>query len=284
MKPAWLKVAVAEPKAVEEMREILSRHGLHTVCQSARCPNLPRCWGVGTATFMILGDVCTRKCRFCATRTGWPKGQVDDEEPERLAEAIRELGLSYVVLTSVDRDDLPDGGAAHWARCIRAVKEAGVLVEALIPDFSGDRGCLAEVLRAEPDVVGHNLETVRRLTPSVRDPRASYELSLEVLRAIKELSSHTITKSSLLFGLGETEEEVREALRDMRKAGVDIVVLGQYLRPGPEQLPVVRYLTPEEFARWEDEARGLGFRVAVAGPLVRTSFRAAEVYRELVCG
>jgi len=158
------------------------------------------------------------------------------------------------------------------------------LVEALIPDFSGDRGCLAEVLRAKPDVVGHNLETVRRLTPSVRDPRASYELSLEVLRAIKELSPHTITKSSLLLGLGETEEEVREALRDMRKAGVDIVVLGQYLRPGPEQLPVVRYLTPEEFARWEDEARGLGFRVAVAGPLVRTSFRAAEVYRELVCG
>ena len=286
MKPAWLKVTVAEAGAVEGMRKILSRHGLHTVCQSARCPNLPRCWGAGTATFMILGDVCTRRCRFCATRTGWPGRRVDDGEPERLAGAVAELGLSYVVLTSVDRDDLPDGGATHWARCIRAVKEArpGVLVEALIPDFSGDQGSLAEVLRAEPDVVGHNLETVRRLTPLVRDPRASYELSLEVLRKVKELSPRTITKSSLLLGLGESEEEVREALRDMREAGVDIVVLGQYLRPGPEQLPVARYLPPEEYARWEDEARELGFRAVVAGPLVRTSFRAAEVYRELVCG
>jgi lipoic acid synthetase len=191
-----------------------------------------------------------------------------------------------VVLTSVDRDDLPDGGATHWARCIRAVKEArpGVLVEALIPDFSGDQSSLAEVLRAEPDVVGHNLETVRRLTPSVRDPRASYELSLKVLRRVKELSPRTITKSSLLLGLGETEDEVRGALRDMREAGVDIVVLGQYLRPGPEQLPVVRYLPPEEYARWEAEARRMGFRAVVAGPLVRTSFHAAEVYWELVCG
>jgi len=268
------------------MREILSRYGLHTVCQSARCPNLPRCWGAGTATFMILGDVCTRRCRFCATRTGWPGGWVDGEEPERLGRAVAELGLSYVVLTSVDRDDLPDGGATHWARCIRAVKEArpGVLVEALIPDFSGGQSSLAEVLRAEPDVVGHNLETVRRLTPSVRDPRASYELSLEVLRRVKELSPRTITKSSLLLGLGETEDEVRGALRDMREAGVDIVVLGQYLRPGPEQLPVARYLPPEEYARWEAEARRMGFRAVVAGPLVRTSFRAAEVYRELVCG
>jgi lipoic acid synthetase len=199
---------------------------------------------------------------------------------------VAELGLSYVVLTSVDRDDLPDGGATHWARCIRAVKEArpGVLVEALIPDFSGGQSSLAEVLRAEPDVVGHNLETVRRLTPSVRDPRASYELSLEVLRRVKELSPRTITKSSLLLGLGETEDEVRGALRDMREAGVDIVVLGQYLRPGPEQLPVARYLPPEEYARWEAEARRMGFRAVVAGPLVRTSFRAAEVYRELVCG
>lgn len=286
MKPTWLRVAVTEVGEAERMAEILSRHGLHTVCQSARCPNLPRCWGEGTATFMILGDVCTRSCRFCATKTGWPGGRVDVDEPERLARAVADLGLAYAVLTSVDRDDLPDGGAAHWARCIRAIKERcpGTLVEALIPDFSGDTGAIERVLAAGPDVVGHNLETVRRLTPEVRDPRASYELSLGVLRKIKTLSPGTITKSSLILGLGETEAEVREALGDLLDVGVDILVLGQYLRPGPAQVPVARYLPPEEFRRWEEEARRLGFRAVVAGPLVRTSYRAAWVYRELVCG
>ncbi len=267
------------------MAEALRRHRVHTVCQAAHCPNLPHCWGAGTATFMILGDVCTRACRFCATRTGWPGGGPDPGEPGRIVNAVRELGLSYAVLTSVDRDDLPDGGAAHWARTIRALREAvpGAMVEALIPDFSGDRGALEEILAAGPAVVGHNIETVRRLTPRVRDPRSSYELSLEVLRAVKALSPGVITKSSLLLGLGEGEEEVREALRDLLAAGVDILVLGQYLRPGPRQVPVSRYLPPEEFMAWREEALRMGFRAVVAGPLVRTSFRAREVYRELAC-
>jgi len=286
VKPAWLRVEVSDVDGLKRMVQILSQHGLYTVCQSARCPNLPRCWGAGTATFMILGDVCTRSCRFCATRTGWPGGRVDRDEPGRIARAVRELDLEYVVLTSVDRDDLPEGGAAHWAETIRNVKRAvpGVRVEALIPDFSGKREAIGKVLDAGPDVVGHNVETVRRLAPRVRDPRASYSRSLEVLRTVKELSPDTFTKSSLILGLGETEEEVREAMGDLLAAGVDILVLGQYLRPGPEQVPVVRYLVPEEFARWEEEARRMGFRAVVAGPLVRTSYRAAQVYRELVCG
>ncbi|MGY4706360.1 lipoyl synthase [Candidatus Bipolaricaulota sp. J31] len=286
MRPGWLKVEVSAAGKLDRVVEVLRRHRLHTVCQAANCPNLPRCWGTGTATFMILGDVCTRTCRFCATRVGWPGRKVDPEEPTRIAAAVRELGLSYVVITSVDRDDLPDGGAAHWARTIRAVQEAvpGITVEALIPDFSGARGALEEVLAAGPAVVGHNIETVRRLTPQVRDPRASYELSLEVLRAIKELSPGIITKSSLLLGLGEGEKEIRETLRDLLDAGVDILVLGQYLRPGPRQVPVSRYLPPGEFMAWREEALRMGFRAVVAGPLVRTSFRAREVYRELICG
>jgi len=285
VKPGWLRVRV-HPQAlpaVERMERLLAELGLGTVCRSAHCPNLPSCWGQGTATFMLLGEVCTRACRFCAVRTGWPGGEVDPEEPGRIAEAVRRLGLRYVVLTSVDRDDLPDGGARHFAACIRAIRAAapGALVEALIPDFSGDREALREVVTAGPQVVGHNLETVRRLTPEVRDGRAGYELSLSVLRTLKELEPHLVTKSSLLLGLGEAPEEVEEALSDLREAGVDIVVLGQYLRPTPAQLPVVRYVPPEEFARWEARARGMGFKAVVAGPLARTSFRAAAVYEEL---
>ena len=286
MKPPWLRVEVRAGDELARVAGVLRRYGVHTVCGAAHCPNLPRCWGAGTATFMILGEVCTRTCRFCATRTGWPGGAVDPGEPGRVARAVRELRLSYVVLTSVDRDDLPDRGASHWAQTIRAVRAAapGALVEALIPDFSGDRGALEEVLAAGPAVIGHNVETVRRLTPHVRDPRASYGLSLEVLRTVKALSPETPTKSSLLLGLGETEAEVREALRDLRGAGVDILVLGQYLRPGPRQVPVARYLAPEEFAAWREEAVRMGFRAVVAEPLARTSFRAQEAYRELSCG
>ena len=286
MRPGWIRVEVSDVDTVRRMDEILSRHRLHTVCRSARCPNIPRCWGASTATFMILGDVCTRSCRFCATKTGWPGGRVDPEEPGRIARAVAELGLSYVVLTSVDRDDLPDGGAAHWARVIAEVKRASpeAVVEALIPDFSGKRESLETVISAGPHVVGHNLETVRRLTPRIRDPRASYELSLWVLKAVKELSPGILTKSSLLLGLGETAEEVRLAMEDLLEAGVDILVLGQYLRPGPDKAPVARYLSPEEFRELEEEALRMGFRAVVAGPLARTSFRAAEVYRELSCG
>ncbi len=265
------------------MEEILERYRLHTVCQSARCPNLPTCWGEGTVTFMILGNVCTRACRFCAVPTGWPAGAIDPDEPRRLAAAVGELELSYVVLTSVDRDDLSDGGAGQFATTIRAIRAVRpqAKVEALIPDFSGDREALARVVAARPEVIGHNLETVRRLTPEVRDPRAGYDQSLSVLAAVKEMDPGIVTKSSLLLGLGEREDEVEEALSDLRAVGVDIIVLGQYLRPTPAQIEVARYVPPEEFARWEERARELGFRGVVAGPLVRTSFRAAQVYEGL---
>ncbi len=285
VKPDWLRVEVEPSPALGRIRTVLEDNRLSTVCQEARCPNLPTCWGKGTATFMILGEICTRACRFCAVKHGKPLPP-DSEEPERLASAAKTLDLRYVVLTSVDRDDLPDGGASHFAACIRALKEAvpGIRVEALIPDFLGDRKALAKVVEAGPDVVGHNLETVRRLTPTVRDRRAAYELSLSVLRTLKELSPKLFTKSSLLLGLGETEEEVEGALWDLREAGVDIVVLGQYLRPTSRELPVARYVPPEEFETWQKRALSLGFRAVLSGPLVRTSFRAAEVYEELLCG
>ena len=284
VKPDWLRVEVEPSPALGRLHALLEEHRLTTVCQEARCPNLPTCWGKGTATFMILGEICTRACRFCAVKHGKPLPP-DPKEPERLASAAKALGLRYVVLTSVDRDDLPDGGASQFASCIRALKEAvpGPRVEALIPDFSGDRKALANVVEAGPDVVGHNLETVRRLTPYVRDRRAGYELSLSVLRTLKELSPRTFTKSSLLLGLGEREEEVEEALWDLREAGVDIVVLGQYLRPTPRELPVACYVPPEEFESWRRRALAMGFRAVLSGPLVRTSFRASEVYEKLLC-
>lgn len=322
VKPGWLRVEVSTDawKALVRMEGIIRELSLHTVCQSAHCPNLPKCFGQGTATFLLLGDVCTRACRFCAVRTGWPSGVVDPKEPDRLAIAVERLALRYVVLTSVDRDDLPDGGASHFAACIRQIQSqvassmsgghsqdpreesqrsqvssakspmpygsriadnGSPIIEALIPDFSGERAALAEVMAAGPAVVGHNLETVRRLAPAVRDRRASYDGSLSVLRTLKDLSPGLVTKSSLLLGLGEKPEEVEEALRDLRAALVDILMLGQYLRPSPEQLPVARYVPPEEFAHWKERARAMGFRAVVSGPLVRTSFRAAETFAAL---
>ncbi len=284
-KPAWLRVEIRPDRAgYEALRAVLREKGLHTVCESAHCPNLPRCFGAGTATFMVLGNICTRACRFCAVIHGKPLPP-DPAEPKRLAQAVKKLGLRYAVLTSVDRDDLSDGGASHFAACIRAIKEAApeTMVEALIPDFSGDKEALKAVVEAGPDVVGHNLETVRRLSPLVRDRRASYDLSLAVLRALKDLKPALFTKSSLLLGLGEEGAEVEEALWDLRKAGVDILVLGQYLRPTPRQLPVARYVAPTEFAVWAEKAKAMGFRAVVAAPLARTSFKAAEVYWELLC-
>ncbi len=283
-KPAWLKVAVRAGVAplVAHVDGVLARYRLHTVCRSAHCPNLPTCWGQGTATFMILGDVCTRACRFCAVDHGRPQPP-DPTEPQHLAQAVRDLGLQYVVLTSVDRDDLPDGGAAHYAACVQQVRAAAphALVEVLIPDFQGDPRALEAVLQAGPHVVGHNVETVPRLTRWVRDRRCSYELSLRVLKAVKERAAEVVTKSSLLLGLGETADEVRGVLWDLRHVGVDIVVLGQYLRPTPKQLPVARYVPPEEFAAWAEEARALGFAAVVAAPLARTSYRAEAAYRQV---
>ncbi|MEN3047629.1 MAG: lipoyl synthase [Candidatus Caldarchaeales archaeon] len=281
-RPPWLKVVLPHGPVYERVREVVRRHGLHTVCQSAVCPNLGECWGSGTATFMILGDVCTRGCRFCAVTHGNPRGAVDLVEPERVAAAVSELGLSYVVITSVCRDDLPDGGASAFAETVRAVKRRspGVLVEVLIPDFGGERGAIEEVVRAGPDVVGHNVETVRRLTPVVRDRRASYERSLDVLRTVKEVDPRRITKSSIMLGLGETDDEVIETLRDLRAAGVDVVTMGQYLRPldSPLYLPVVEYVRPERFRELEEAAYRMGFLYVASGPLVRSSYRAAEAF------
>jgi len=282
LRPPWLKVRLPVGPTYERVREVMRRYRLHTVCQSALCPNIGECWGSGTATFMILGDVCTRGCRFCAVTHGNPRGVVDLTEPERVAEAVAELGLTYVVLTSVCRDDLPDGGASVFAETVRAIKrlDPSILVETLIPDFGGDPEAVAEVVRAGPDVVGHNVETVRRLTPLVRDRRASFDRSLRVLRTVKEIRKDVLTKSSLMLGLGETDEEVVSALEELRSVGVDIVTMGQYLRPldAPMYLPVVEYVTPERFRRLEEAAYRIGFLYVASGPLVRSSYLAGEAY------
>ncbi len=262
---------------------LVSRLGIATVCESALCPNIVECWNSGVATFMIMGDVCTRGCRFCYVVKGKPK-PLDPLEPLRVAEAVRILGLDYVTITSVDRDDLPDGGASHFAETIRAIRRLNpsVKIEVLIPDFQGDVDAVREVVEAEPDVLAHNIETVRKLTPKVRDRRAGYDQSLKVLRVAKELNPSLVTKSSILLGLGETFDEVVEAMRDLRSAGVDILVLSQYLRPSPKQLPVARMYTLEEFKELEEVAYKLGFSYVVAHPLARTSYKAGEAYLEAV--
>lgn len=281
-KPAWIKAPLPTGPAYQRLKGLVKELGLHTVCQEALCPNIGECWAHGTMTLMILGGICTRACKFCAVDTGNPRGHLDPEEPEKVAEAVAAMGVRYVVLTSVDRDDLPDGGAAQFAATIRAIKRRtpGVLVEALTPDFQGDLKAVETVLEAGLEVFAHNLETVRRLTPRVRDPRAGYDQSLKVLAHAKRYRPEILTKSSLMLGLGEREEEIREAMRDLRAAGVDILTLGQYLRPTPAHLPVERYVTPEEFKKYEDWGYEAGFLEVFSGPLVRSSYRADRVFLE----
>jgi lipoic acid synthetase len=266
-----------------ELSKIVSSLGIATVCEGALCPNIFECWGSGVATFMIMGDTCTRGCRFCYVKKGVPQ-PIDPLEPYKVAEAVKKLGLDYVTITSVDRDDLPDGGAEHFARTIRAVKDLnpGVRVEVLIPDFRGDLDALKRVVVSGPDVLAHNIETVRRLTPLARDWRAGYDQSLRVLRQAKIYNPVLITKSSILLGLGETWEEVIDAMRDLRDAGVDILVLSQYMRPSPKQLPVARVYKIEEFKELEEIAYKLGFSYVIAHPLARTSYKAREAYLEAV--
>ncbi len=253
--------------------------GIATVCESALCPNIGECWGSGTATFMILGDTCTRGCRFCYVKRGRP-APPDPGEPVRVAEAVRALGLDYVTITSVDRDDLPDGGARQFAETVKAVKKLnpGVTVEVLTPDFRGVREHVRLVVESGPEVFAHNIETVERLTPLVRDPRAGYELSLNVLEYAKEARPGLVTKSSILLGLGEEKREVVEAMRDLRSVGVDILVLSQYLRPSPRQLPVAKYYKHSEFRELEEIGYRLGFAYVLAHPLARTSYKAREAY------
>lgn len=281
-KPEWLKVRVPGGGRYAEVRRIVRNHRLATVCEESLCPNIGECWGHGTATIMIMGDVCTRACRFCAVDTGNPRGWLDREEPANTAESVRLMGLKYVVITSVDRDDLADGGASHYAACVRETKRVNpqTRVEALTPDFGACREHVRKVVDAGLDVFAQNLETVRRLTHPVRDPRAGYELTLEVLAYAKAHRPDVLTKTSLMLGLGEGDDEIRETLDDLREARVDIVTFGQYLRPTANHLPVHRYVPPEDFARYRQWGLERGFLEVVAGPLVRSSYRADRVFEK----
>ena len=285
-KPEWLRVRPPAGENYAHLKSLLRSLDLHTVCEEARCPNVGECWGGGTATIMLLGDVCTRGCRFCAVRSGNPHGVVDPDEPRKVAVAIADLSLTYVVLTSVDRDDLPDGGAAHFASTIREIKQRNpeILVEALIPDFQGDMEAVRCVVDAGPDVIDHNLETVRRLQTVARDRRAGYDQSLAVLRAAKAMRPGIYTKSSIMLGLGETEGEVLEALRDLRAVDVNILTLGQYLRPSAWHLPVQEFVSPDRFDAYREIAERMGFLYVASGPLVRSSYRAGEFFLESVVG
>jgi lipoyl synthase len=256
--------------------------GLHTVCEEAHCPNIAECWGGGTATFMLLGDMCTRGCRFCAVKSGNPSMLVDELEPVKIAIALQRMKLSYVVLTSVDRDDLEDGGASHFAQTIIETRKLNpdMIIEVLTPDFQGDLDSIRKVAAARPDVFAHNIETVQRLQAKARDRRASYEQSLGVLRAIKELDPSIYTKSSIMLGIGESDKEVVEAMKDLRRIDVDILAIGQYLRPSSWHMKVEEYIHPQKFEEFRKIGESLGFRFVAAGPLVRTSYRAGEYFVE----
>lgn len=275
-KPDWLRVKLPSGGRYGQVKENVRRHGLSTVCEEAMCPNIAECWNAGTATIMLMGSVCTRACRFCAVDTGNPRGRLDPDEPRLAAESVRLMGLEYIVLTSVDRDDLPDGGAAHYAACTRQIRamNPGTAVEALTPDFGGSTEAVQTVLDSGIAVYAQNIETVRRLTHPVRDPRASYEQTLAVLAYAKRSRPDILTKTSLMLGLGETEEEILETMDDLRAIGVDIVTFGQYLRPTASHLPIERYVTPEEFGHYREVGLEKGFLEVVSGPLVRSSYRA----------
>ena len=278
-KPDWLKIKLHRSEEFGEVARIVREHGLHTICSSGMCPNKAECWSRRTATFMILGDICTRGCRFCATRTGHPLAP-DAEEPRRVAESVSLMKLRYVVVTSVTRDDLPDGGAAHWAATVRAIREQNpdAAIELLIPDLDARPDLLDTVIASKPDIIGHNIETVERLTPVVRS-RAKYRTSLETLRHMSRQG--VATKSGLMVGLGESDDEVLQTLHDLREAGVGIVTLGQYLRPTLEHYPVAAYITPEKFEWYRLKALEMGFAYCASAPLVRSSYLAEEALQSV---
>ncbi len=279
-KPDWLKVKLAHGATYERLKSDVKTSGLHTVCQEAMCPNIGECWGAGTATIMILGDTCTRGCHFCNVKTGSPRGEVDWMEPKRVAESVRDLGWKYLVLTAVDRDDLADGGAAIFASTVRMIHRLSpeAKVECLTGDFAGDHAALDIVLDAEPEVFAHNLETVRRLTPTVRDKRATFAQSLAVLARAKASAKTRYTKTSLMLGLGEREDEIAEAMDAARTAGVDIFTMGQYLQPTKRHLDVVEFVTPDKFARLRLVGVAKGFRQVVSSPLSRSSYHAEQAF------
>ena len=275
-KPPWLRVRLGGGARFEAVRSTVRTHRLATVCEESRCPNIGECWDNGTATLMLMGSVCTRACRFCSVDTGNPNGWLDAGEPAAAAESVRLMGLRYVVLTSVDRDDLPDGGASHYAACVRAIKQhnPATAVEALTPDFGGDAEAVATVATSGLQVFAQNLETVQRLTRRVRDPRAGYERTLNVLATAKTAEPRLLTKSSLMVGLGETADELRRSMADLRDHDVDLLTIGQYLRPTAHHLPVERWVPPDEFAQYREMGLSLGFIEVASGPLVRSSYRA----------
>ncbi|PFH35133.1 lipoic acid synthase LIPA [Besnoitia besnoiti] len=286
-RPDWFHVPApqaaargAEESRYQQLQRQIRGLQLHTVCEEAKCPNIGECWNGGTATLILLGDTCTRGCRFCAIKTSSKPPPPDPQEPEKVADAVAKWDIDYVVMTSVDRDDMPDGGAAHFARTVQLVKKVkpSMLVECLVSDFQGMEGSVRTLAQSGLDVYAHNIETVRRLTPYVRDKRAKYDQSLRVLQAAKKFNPSVFTKSSIMVGLGETEEEVVETLRDLRAHNVDVVTLGQYLRPTKQQLGVVEYVTPEKFRRYQELAEGMGFKYVASGPLVRSSYKAGEYF------
>ena len=278
--PLKPKVKIPTGKRYLELKELLKSLNLATVCQEARCPNIAECWQGGTATIMLMGDVCTRGCRFCSVKTGNPKGVIDEAEPEKVAYCVSQLGLDYIVLTSVDRDDLEDEGSSHFAKTVRLLKKSQpeLIVEVLTPDFKGNQSYVKKIVEAKPDVFAHNIETVSRLQKKVRDPRASYKQSLSVLECVKKINPQCFTKTSLMLGLGETEDEIYETLKDLRAIGCDIVTFGQYLQPKKTKLPVVKYYSEKEFSFWKKESESLGFLYVASGILVRSSYKAGEYF------
>ncbi|MEC7948453.1 MAG: lipoyl synthase [Myxococcota bacterium] len=279
-KPSWLKVKMPGGSRYNRIKSRKAHLKLHTVCEEARCPNIGECWGSGTATFMVMGGICTRGCRFCAVKTRRKGMDLDPDEPRNVAHAIAEMELDYVVLTSVDRDDLEDQGSGHFAACIEQIRLQApqTMVEVLVPDFSGQEDLMRKVVVAAPDVLAHNVECVERLTPRVRDPRAGYQQSLDMLESIKRMSPAMHTKSSLMVGLGETEPEMIQAMRDMRAVGVDFLTIGQYLQPTKKHLKVEFFVEPQQFDRYEQLGLEMGFTYVASGPLVRSSYKAGEFF------
>ena len=281
-KPDWLKMKIPKSGEFSKVRRSVSTLGLTTVCEEALCPNIGECWEGGTATIMLMGRKCTRACKFCYVESGSPKEMLDPSEPFKVAKAISEWGINYVVLTSVDRDDIIDGGASHFALTVNAIKkeDSNVLVEVLIPDFEGDLRCIKKIVDSLPEVISHNIETTEYLTPKVRDRRAGYHQSLQVLRIAKKMDSSRYTKSSIMLGLGETEEETCRTMLDLRLVGVDFLTIGQYLQPSSKHLPVKEYISPSKFEHYRSLGEEMGFLYVVAGPLIRSSYRAGEFFIE----
>ena len=281
-KPPWLKVPFPGGERYSWIKKRAANLNLSTVCEEANCPNIGECWNGGTATFMLMGDTCTRGCRFCSVKSAKNPGALDPEEPKKLAETVNNLALNYVVLTTVDRDDLPDQGASHIARCIRSTQRAcpEMLIEMLMPDFQGKIELVQQVINARPAVLAHNLETVRSLTDRVRDSRASYDQSLDVLRYLKQQCPDGYTKSSLMLGVGESRTETMQAMKDLRDVGVDFLTIGQYLQPSKKHLKVEKFMHPDEFDELALQGDKMGFEYVASGPLVRSSYKAAEFYIE----